>query len=273
LPDSWIGALYQTADRKVWIGTTRGAASFDPHASTSPQFRVYGEAQGLCDEGTDSFREDRDGALWVATARGVKQIARSGFVRYTERDGLASRPVNAIINSHSGQFFVITTQPVERADKKAMDAARVINRFDGDRFVPDRPKMPANVSTGWGATQIVVEDRMGQWWLPSDKKAVFRFPQVSRLGSLSSARPQAIAIPDEEVFRLYEDSRGDIWIGTMYYGRVLKWDHRAQLLRDHTAELPRPGDAPGVSFHMTCFAEDRQGTLWAGFYNHGYLMR
>jgi ligand-binding sensor domain-containing protein/two-component sensor histidine kinase len=273
LPEAWINALYQTADGKVWIGTPHGVASFDPHASTSPQFRVYGEAQGLCDEGTSSFHEDREGNLWVATARGVKQIARSDFVRYTERDGLASQQVNAIISSHRDQLFVITGQLVERADKKAMDNVRVINRFDGHRFVPVMPKMPANVSAGWGVTQIVVEDWMGQWWLPSDNKAVFRFPQVSRLEILSSARPQAIAIPDDEVFRLYEDSRGDIWIGTMYYGRVLKWERGAQLLRDYTGELPRPGEAPDVSFQMTCFAEDRQGALWAGFYNHGYLMR
>jgi len=149
----------------------------------------------------------------------------------------------------------------------------VINRFDGNRFVSVTPKMPVNVSSGWGATQIVIEDRMGQWWLPSANKAVFRFPQVSRLERLSSARPQAIAIPDDEVFRLYEDSRGDIWIGTMYYGRVLKWEREAQLLRDYTDELTQPGDVPGARFQMTCFAEDRQGTLWAGFYNHGYLMR
>jgi ligand-binding sensor domain-containing protein/signal transduction histidine kinase len=273
LPDTWITALYQTADGKVWIGTARGAASFDPQASTSPQFRVYGEAQGLCDEGTSSFREDRDGALWVATARGVKQISRSDFVRYTERDGLVSQQVSAIIHSHRDQLFVITGHPIDRADKKAVVAVRVINRFDGNRFVSVTPKMPANVSSGWGVMQIVVEDRMGQWWLPSENKAVFRFPQVSRLERLSSARPQAVAIPDEEVFRLYEDSRGDIWIGTMYYGRVLKWESGAQLLRDYTNELPRPSDAPLISFQMTCFAEDRQGALWAGFYNHGYLMR
>src|SRR5262245_4533860 len=273
LPDSWIASLYQTVDGKVWIGTTHGAASFDPHVSTSPQFRVYGEAQGLCDEGTNSFREDREGNLWVATARGVKQIAHSDFTRYTERDGLASRQVNAIINSHAGELFVITGQTVERADKKALDAAYAINRFDGNRFVSITPKMPANVSPGWGSTQIVVEDRMGQWWLPSANKAVFRFPQASRLQRLSSARPQAIAIPDEEVFRLYEDWRGDIWIGTMYQGRVLKWERGAQLLRDYTDELTQPGDAPGARFQLTCFTEDSQGTLCAGFYNHGYLLR
>jgi ligand-binding sensor domain-containing protein len=95
LPDNWVATLYQTADGKVWIGTAHGDASFDPHASPSPQFRVYGEAQRLCDKGTNSFREDREGNLWVATMRGVKQIARSDFVRYTERDGLASRQANA----------------------------------------------------------------------------------------------------------------------------------------------------------------------------------
>src|SRR5262249_15690487 len=273
LPDSWIGALYQTADGKVWTATTHGAARFDPNGSTSPQFRVYGEAQGLCDEATSSLSEDREGNLWMAAVRGVKQIMRSDFVRYTERDGLASRQVNAIINSHAGELFVVNIQIVERTDKKGLDSARVINRFDGNRFVPVAPKMPANVSAGWGAAQIVVEDRMGQWWLPSANKAVFRFPQVRRLERLSSARPQAIAIPDEQVFRLYEDSRGDIWIGTMYHGRVLKWERRAQLLRDYTDELARPSDVNVPNVSLTCFAEDRQGTLWAGFYNHGYLLR
>jgi signal transduction histidine kinase/ligand-binding sensor domain-containing protein len=273
LPDAWISALYQTADGNVWIGTTHGAASFDPHASTSPQFRVYGEAQGLCDEATTSLREDREGNLWVATARGVKQIVRSNLVRYTESDGLASRHVDAIISSHAGALFVITKQSVKRADKQGLNETYAINRFDGDRFVSVTPKMPANVSTGWGSRQIVVEDRMGQWWLPSGKKAVFRFPQVSRLEQLSSAKPHAIAIPDNEVFRLYEDSRGDIWIGTMYNGRVLKWERGAQILRDYTAELPKPSDAPDPKFQLTCFAEDRQGTLWAGFYSHSYLLR
>ncbi|HKQ72364.1 MAG TPA: two-component regulator propeller domain-containing protein [Blastocatellia bacterium] len=273
LPDAWIVALYQTVDGKVWIGTPHGAASFDPHDSSSPQFTVYGEAQGLCDEATSSLREDREGDLWVATARGVKQIARSNFVRYTERDGLASRHVDAIISSHAAELFVITKQTVERADKQGLNEAYAINHFDENRFVSVTPRMPANVSTGWGSRQIVVEDRMGQWWLPSNKKAVFRFPVVGRLEHLSSARPKAIAIPDDEVFRLYEDSRGDIWIGTMYYGRVLKWESGVQQLSDYTSELTRPGDASGAGFPMTCFAEDHQGTLWAGFYNHSYLLR
>ena len=273
LPNVWIFALHQTADGKVWVGTANGAASFDPSAPKPTQFRVYGEAQGLCDETIKSLLEDREGDLWLATARGVKQIVHSNFVRYTERDGLASSLVNAIFSSHLGELFVITKQNIESKDKKALRALHVLNRFDGNRFVAVMPKVPSTAGPGWGSMQVVVEDRAGQWWLPSDKKAVFRFPQVGRLEQLSTTKPQAIAIPDGEVFRLYEDVRGDIWIGTMYAGRVLKWERRTQLLRDYTAELPKPSDEPNPQLHLTCFAEDRQGTLWAGFYNHGYLMR
>ncbi|MBS1791776.1 MAG: hypothetical protein JST85_28975 [Acidobacteria bacterium] len=272
LPNVWIYALHQTSDGKVWVGTPNGTASFDPTASTL-QFRVYGEAQGLCDEATMSLHEDREGNLWLATARGVKQIKCSNFVRYTERDGLASPQINGIFSSHAGELFVMTKQNVVSADKKALRALHVINYLDGNRFVAVIPKLPSNVSPGWGSNQIVVEDQTGEWWLPSDKKAVFRFPPVGRLEQLASARPQTIAIPDNEVFRLYEDSRGDIWIGTMYAGRVLKWERRTQLLRDYTAELQAPSNDPTPQLHMKCFAEDRRGTLWAGFYNHGYLMR
>lgn len=265
LPTDWIPTLYQTSDGKLWIGTTHGAASFDPNSSTPSQIRVYGEAQGLCDEATSSLREDREGNLWAATSCGVKKIVRGSFVRYTEDDGLAHTGVNSIFVSHTGELFVITVETVESNNKKTLRPVHLINRFDGDRFTSVKPNMPTNVGRGWGGGQVVLRDQAGQWWFPSDKKAAFRFPKVGKLEQLSSAKPQAILIPDEEVFRLYEDSRGDIWISTMYDKRLLRWQRATKTIRDYANEVEPNG--------ASCFAEDKDGTLWIGFLYNDKLTR
>ncbi|MBS1791696.1 MAG: hypothetical protein JST85_28560 [Acidobacteria bacterium] len=273
LPTNWISSLYQSSDGKLWIGTTDGTASFDP-ASAMPQFRVYRAAQGLSDESTFSLCEDGEGNLWLATSRGVKKITRSGFVRYAEDDGLAQPNVVTIFASHTGELFVITKQPVESADRKGLRGIHLINRFDGVRFTSVTPNIPSNVGTGWGGGQIVISDQEGRWWFPSDKKAAYLFPKVSRLEQLSSVQPRAVPIPDAEVFRLYEDSHHNIWIGTMYSGRVLIWERRTEKLRDYTDKLKRETDLPAdAKVPLTCFTEDDNGTLWAGFYNHSCLMR
>ena len=274
LPANWISTLYQRSDGKLWVGTTDGTASFDPSSTTALQFQVYRAAQGLSDENTLSLCEDREGNLWLATVQGVKKITRSGFVRYAEDDGLAQPNVVSIFLSRSGDLFVITRQPVESADKKALRSIHLINRFGGNRFTSVNPNMPANVGTGWGGGQIVALDQQGRWWFPSDKKAAYLFPKVPRLEQLSSVQPRAITIPDDEVFRLYEDSHGDIWLGTMYSGRILMWERRAEKLRDYTNKLKQETDLPAdAKVPLTCFTEDGNGTLWAGFYSHNYLMR
>lgn len=273
LPSNWIYTLYQTSDGKLWIGTTDGTGSLDLNSTAAHQFRLYRAAQGLSDESTLSLCEDREGNLWIATTRGVKKISRSGFVRYAEGDGLAQPNVVSVFGSRAGELFVITKRSVESADKKTLREIHLVSRFDGNRFTTVMPNLPMSAGTGWGGGQIVVQDQAGHWWLPSNQKTAFRFPRVGKLAQLASVGPQAVTIPDDEVFRLYEDLQGDVWMGTMYAGRILKWERATETLHDYTSELSKPADVPNPKFHLTCFAEDGYGALWAGFYNHHYLMR
>ncbi len=264
LPSQWVASLYQTGDGNLWIGTTNGTVTLALRSSLSPQLRVYRAPQGLCDETTWALAEDRDANLWAGTSCGVKKIVRRSFVRYTESDGLATQSVNSIFLSRKGELFVISKQASESKDKKTLRAAHLINRFDGTRFEPVKPKIPGDADTGWGGGQIVVQDGAGNWWLPSDKNAVFRFSNVQRLAQLSSRNAQAIRIPDQQVFRLYEDSRGDIWISTMYEQLLLRRDHSTETIHDYSN---KPDGA------ASCFVEDGNAALWIGFFYHDNLAR
>src|SRR5262249_44506231 len=63
---------------------------------------------------------------------------------------------------------------------------------------------------------------------------------------------------DREAFRLYEDSRGDVWISTMDRGGPYRWERSTGTIHDYAKQI----GSQGV---VTSFAEDGAGTLWMGF--------
>src|SRR5262249_12673094 len=64
------------------------------------------------------------------------------------------------------------------------------------------------------------------------------------------------------VRRLFEDSRGDVWIGTAPNDEttVLVWSHESGRIEQVTR-----GSGLGSSDYPTNFAEDPTGGLWVGF--------
>jgi ligand-binding sensor domain-containing protein/signal transduction histidine kinase len=267
LAANWIRDIYQTSDRTLWLSTTNGITIFNQNAGRNePQFRAYGAAQSLCDGEAWATREDRDGNIWVSTSCGVKKITRSGLVCFSQTDGLASLFVNGIFTSHSGELFVVTKQAFNVRNQTG-GVVHSINRWDGGRFTFRTPRLPEGVGTSWGGGQIVVQDRARDWWLPGDQHAVYRFPKTDDLSQLAGIKPQAIGIPGKEVFRIYEDSRSDVWISTTQGGAPLRWERATQTIREYGSQIASKGTA-------TCFAEDTAGNLWAGFdYGEAKLAR
>ncbi|HJZ82269.1 MAG TPA: two-component regulator propeller domain-containing protein, partial [Pyrinomonadaceae bacterium] len=253
LAADWVHRIYQDSDGRLWLGTTAGVTTFDERAAPGEsQFRTYKAAQGLCDGAAQATREDRDGNIWVSTDCGIKKITHSGFLRFTQEDGLASLFVSGFFTSHNGELITITTTT------GAGPAVHSVNRFEKSRFTSVTPRLPQGVSTGWGAGQILTQDQAGNWWLPGNKRAVYRFAGTNGSLQLVNANPQTIAIPDSEVFRIYEDLRGDVWISTMYDGHLLRWERATATIRDYRKEIAGTGAA-------ACFTEDSAGSLWMGF--------
>jgi len=265
LPSNWVESLFQSSDGWIWMGTANGPAGFDPDTGKVSPYR---EAQGLCENGINDFLEDRDGNFWIVGNCGIRKIVRSGFVRFGTDDGMASANINGIYASRDAGLFFVTGRNAETADNKNI-AYRQINRFDGKRFTFVEPKLPPNVGAGWGGGQIVAQETSGEWWIAGDTSAAYRFPKTNDPQRLASLRPEIIRIPDREVFRVFDDTRGDIWISTQYGARLLRWDRTASRIIDHTAEI----SADNVVRHANAFAEDRSGTLWISNDDSADLLR
>jgi signal transduction histidine kinase/ligand-binding sensor domain-containing protein len=265
LASEWVTALYQTRDGKLWVATTEGLCLFVPSSNErEPSFRVYNAQNGICDYEVWDVTEDRDGNLWVASQCGATKVVRNGFTGYGLADGLAMLYVNSIFENRNGELFVIN----------APDPGRHINRFDGARFSSVLSNLPPSVKYhGWGWGQTILQDHLGEWWIPTGS-GLYRFPQVNGIGELARSRPQFVRTMYEdsdrtETFRLYEDSRGDVWMATTgAHFSLLRWERAANVVHDHTAETGVP---PKTDF--TFFVEDGVGNLWISASEGGGLLR
>jgi two-component sensor histidine kinase/sugar lactone lactonase YvrE len=146
----------------------------------------------------------------------------------------------------------------------------VIHHFDGRNFNGAKPNAGGQINYGWGWNQITFQDRGGEWWV-SSTQGLYRFPATSKVEQLSHQHAKLVyttreGLPNNEIFRLYEDSRGDIWITTIGANplTLARWERETDRFRQY-------GEADGLPLRNgpTVFREDRLGNLWIGFYEGG----
>jgi signal transduction histidine kinase len=90
-------------------------------------------------------------------------------------------------------------------------------------------------------------------------QGLVRFRGVDKANDLATAMPSAVytekdGLPHSEIYRIFEDSRGDIWVSAYGLARYDRATRRFQNLG---------GDGPSA------FGEDGDGNLWAGYWGGG----
>lgn len=263
LVSNQINSLFQTTDGRFWAGTAGALSELVPTSDRNGRsFRNYTEASGLSSAGIGPINEDRNGNLWLGTeSSGVMKIAANGFTTYGDADGLRATRIAALIFDKEGQLCVLGN----------LGGDRLIQKFNGRGFDAVPLRMPPGYNYwSWGWNQIMFQARSGEWWMQMGW-GVVRYPLLDRLAQLATARPYAVYTGakdriSEEVFRIFEDSKGDVWIGGFSTdGRLLvRWDRRTGTFHHFTKEQGfEPKSAP------TAFSEDASGNLWIGFYDGG----
>jgi ligand-binding sensor domain-containing protein/signal transduction histidine kinase len=256
LPGNRIEALMESSDGRFWAGGGGGLGLYIPATDT---FESYTTAQGLSDPGVKSLAEDKEGNLWVgAEAAGVMKIAHSGFTSYTRADGLSNMRIAALFLDRAGEVCV------------SNNVNGSIDCFDGRRFRSNLPNYPHNIQYfGWGSHQHVLQDHEGEWWIPTGQ-GLCRFGRTSHAAQLAGRSPKAVyttrdGLGGNDIFRLFEDSRGDIWIVTLDSAALNRWERATgSIHRLRGADGLPDDDNPPVAF-----AEDRSGQVWVGLYRGG----
>jgi signal transduction histidine kinase/ligand-binding sensor domain-containing protein len=253
-----VNSLARTANGQVWIGTREGLSLYDGHS-----IRSYTRNNGLPDPYFRELYVDREGDLWAgAESGGVMHIRHDGLVTLDDRDGLVF--LRSLLLTRSGEVVVLDDEHKGRIR---------FNVWDGSRFHSFEPAYPGSIKDfGWGATHIAVEDHLGDWWIATSQ-GLLRFPKPAHLRDLATTAPVARyttheGLPTDNIYSIYEDGHGDLWIGCMPPGQpgMARWNRAQNRIEtfEHSPELP-PSSVP------SSFLDDNRGNLWMGFYGGGVV--
>ena len=282
LPTGWVPQVFETMGGGFWAGTTNGLVELLPAEDNGRRrFRSYNEWNGLSYSDVQTISEDLDGNLWLGTSHmGAMKLARGGFTSFGPQNGVAN--IRGVFEDGLGNVCFRGWLPgdsrttfLEGGKISLLERPTLHQRigcFDGKRF--DAFKPAAIDDFGWESRDVTLRTRGGEWWIGTGE-GVYRFAPTDGLNQLRYSRALAVystadGLGSPQIIRLFEDSRGDVWISTnAVTKRVALWDRRSRRVKDLSSF---PGLASvSEGFVATAFAEDAHGNVWIGF--SGELVR
>ena len=97
-----VTALLWDRDEGLWIGTANSGV-YHVHAGQAEHF---GGADGLSSDSVQSFYEDREGNVWVATSRGIDRFHDTPVISFSIREGLTSEDADSVFAAHDGTVWI-----------------------------------------------------------------------------------------------------------------------------------------------------------------------
>src|SRR5215471_11541902 len=266
LPSPYTQAIFRSASGTLWVGTLDGAAYAVTDGSGRLRFVEVNTGHGLADDNIEALGDDSQGNLWLGAADdGAMKLSAEDIVLFIQEDGLADPNVIALFEDRRGRLHAVTRS----------DARLAVHRFDGSRFNRVAVSFPDRIhALGRGLQQVALQDRARAWWLATGN-GLLRYPagDSGAWAKTPETYTHPIGPDGANVFRLYEDSRGDIWWSTS--SRIVntlgQWDHAQNQMRFFTEAdgLPAPGGVNPAS----AFVEDGHGVLWVAVESGGLARR
>ena len=250
-PRRRVQALYESPDGTVWIGDADGALTeFDGR-----DYRTYTTEHGLSGAAVRAIGVDVDDNIWIGHTTGAARIATRGLMTFDLPPGYQRATVYDVFETRERRLVAVAG---------GTDVA--IHWFDGREFQTVKPAIPPH-AVREGRPDSVLQDRRGEWWIGT-RQGLYRLPAVAHVRELAGVAPLARytahnGLPGDEVQKLFEDARGDIWVATVAAERyaIVRY-RRATGVFERVAGIP---DHKQVS----AFAEDRRGNIWLGFRDGG----
>jgi ligand-binding sensor domain-containing protein len=276
---SKVDDIAEAADGTLWLATDLGLnrLSFTAEGA-SPQIKVYTAANGLKQNVLEAIMIDSVGNLWVGTrGLGVMKLNPDRLLIFGEADGV--RTVNSILSNRTGEPYFLAfglegLGLLRKGDKskrpKQYDWR--LGRYDGQKLNWRRPDALDVVGYfGWGWNQKALQDHTGEWWIATGK-GLYRFPIADHIEELQKVKPKFVyttqdGLISNDIYRVFEDSRGDLWVLVFEVKRGLyRWDRKTDKLHDMSGAEGAP---PFQENPPTSLIEDHSGNLWIGFRNGG----
>ena len=282
--EPWFKVVGFTQDTRgyLWFATPYGLEKYDGHQYTAYR-HDQADANSLSSNNVETVYADEDGTIWIGTyGTGFDHFdpVLNQFTNYRHHAGdhstLASDSVTAFMQDKQGYLWIGTLKGLERFDR-ASGKIRHYVHSDND---------PHSLSNN--QVRALLEDKQGVLWVGTGSP--FRGQTAPGEGGLnrldkatgkftrfmhSQADKQSLS--DNMIRALYEDSRGNLWVGTVGPGLQILDRKTGKFQRfeydpRHPEKLSPPKSIDNYEYapdHITFITEDPAGRIWIGTLDGG----
>ena len=251
---STVADIAEDQQGNIWFATHTGLSKFDGKTFTN-----YTTIDGLCNDRVSCLFIDIDGTIWIGTWEGVCRFNGLAFSSFQLPVPEQQAPayvatkdwVTAIMKDRNGQIWISRS-------------GYGVCKYDGVNITQLTKKdgLPSD------CVQRIMEDRQGNIWFGCRVPERDHPESGKRMGDGGLAMfdgKKMIQFPDNEglhhndVYTVFEDKTGDIWIGATGLG-AYRYDGKKFSLYKET-------NRPDLTqnFGLQSMMEDKNGILWFGF--------
>lgn len=245
LPSDNVWSVHEDRAGELWVGTSSGIGRFDPVRGSFRLFDI-----GIKNTLVQVITEDRAGRLWYFQNGSLVRVDpdRKGFHIYPARIiELVSRndlTVQAITEDRFGELWLGCEDGVIRFDPNT-ERTRT---YSAEKF------QSRNTIGPFYATNFL-EDRAGNFWVASKGGGLHRLDQATDEFTSFTVRD---GLPDNNVYGLFEDARGNFWLSTD--NGIARFDPRTRTVRTFS-----PADGlQGLEFNRRAFHQTPEGDIYFG---------
>jgi signal transduction histidine kinase/ligand-binding sensor domain-containing protein len=252
--------LLRDRDGGLWIGALADRGLLHVHNGRTDRFT---QAEGLSGRSVNSFFEDREGNIWVATGEGLDRFRDFAIPTFSDQQGLSSGEIFSLLTARDGSLWLGASDGLNRWSKdqitvyryRGLAGARVGSPISGLAAGREDPKATIREIIASGLPDkpySLFQDARGQIWVGTQNGIVF----------LASDRFVPVgSVPNGIVFSFTDDGVGNVWVS-----------HQEALLRLFEARVVEriPWSRLGRALPANALRHDPvQGGLWLGFRDGG----
>ncbi len=264
-----IRSIFQDKSGVIWIGTYgNGISKYDKNATKFQHFdQDIHNSNGLKGEDIYAISEDNYGYVWVGTWIGglhrtrnldsgdYQHFSKSQFPNFTDE-----KITNLLLDS-KGRFWIGTWGKGVYQAKFTLDGK--VSGFETINILNEN----GEVSTEYNNIRQIYEGRDGTIWVATNKgvyrlnDSQFEYIQLFR----NKKNPESLG--NEDIHAIYEDSRGNLWIGSAWNGLAFIPTEKIRMNQQNfvTSFKHQQNNLLSISSdHISVIYEDNKQNLWIG---------
>lgn len=186
LANDLVGAIAETRDGCVWVGTADGLSQF-----SDVKFPIYSKTEGMVSETCLSVGASPAGGVWIGTGNGISRYSGGQFTNLgaQQNNGFRSSWIKSVFEARNGDVYIIAAQKnvdritgghvtatwtngtwpraiVEDARGVVIAFAGDLMRVENDQLVPYRLANGKAMAESWVNFMLVARD--GSLWIACD---------------------------------------------------------------------------------------------------------